>query len=175
MPSTIITSTDLATRIFIWTILPAARFPHVRVYNNVINSPTATAASILIPKVSNVWNDVVIANNTFYASKTYNIYYSGRGTVTNVAIFNNILGGGTDTSYHIVEGISPSTLTSNSLDYDVYSTSAANYPNIVSTSLGTTLGSLQARNPAREVHGKVGIPSYVNAGGEDSIFHQLIL
>ena len=83
---------------------------HVRIYNNVIYSPTGHGGINPDPEAS-PWDDIVIANNTFYASKTYNIYYSGRETLTNVAIFNNIFGGGTDTSYHMVEQMSATQLT----------------------------------------------------------------
>ena len=108
---------------------------HVRVYNNIINSDPGFGMNIDAEGgvtgvcgggpggSSSKWDDIVIANNTFYTSSASSVRTSGRGQPTNVVFLNNIFGTNTDNSYHAIDIQSNTTITS--WDYNVYSTSGA--------------------------------------------------
>jgi hypothetical protein len=159
---------------------------HVRIYNNIINSPGGHGGINIDPEggagtagsgtgcvgSSAAWDDVVIANNTFYQSSTYNVFWSGRGAVTNLAVLNNIFGQvsmGGGAWYSIYLGSGPSFATGDRWDYNVYSTTSSGYPTIAHTSSNYVLAGLQALIPAREAHGKTGSPSFTNPTSGD--FH----
>jgi hypothetical protein len=159
---------------------------HVRIYNNIINSPGGHGGINLDPEggagaagsisgctgSSSAWDDVVIANNTFYRSSTYNVFWSGRGVVTNLAVLNNIFGQvsmGGGGWYSVYLGSGPSFASGDRWNYNVYSTASIGYPTIAHTSANYALAGLQALSPAREANGKAGIPSFTSATGGD--FH----
>jgi len=161
---------------------------HIRVYNNIIDSNpghgmnmdpegaagTAPASTGCTGSGASGWDDIEFINNTIYSTSTYGIYWSGRGTVANLVVLNNIFGTDTTSGYYMANLRSSTSVTftdANSWDYNVYSTSAVSYSRVASwgSSNTYTLAQLQALSPARETHGKAGIPTYVNANGAD--FH----
>ena len=145
---------------------------HLRIYNNVINSNPGFGVVIDAEGgASSVWDDVVIANNTFYTQSASAIRVVSRGQVTNLAMLNNIFGTTSDISYRSVELPANTTITgASSWDYNIYSTASANYPQVAVWGASQyRLVQLQALSPVRETHGVVGVPTYVNAGAAD--FH----
>lgn len=155
---------------------------HIRIYNNVIASNPGFGMNIdaeggvggTCPDgpggSSSTWDDVVIANNTFYSTSASSVRTSNRGQPTNLVFLNNIFGTQTDGSYHSLDLQSNSTIASSTAwDYNVYSTSDANYPAITSWANNNTLAQMRNLSPARETNGKVGIPIYVNTSAAD--FH----
>jgi hypothetical protein len=163
---------------------------HVRIYNNVINSPGGHGGINLDPEgaagpassitgctgSSAAWDDVVIANNTFYQSSTYNVYWSGRGAVRNLAVLNNIFGQvsmGGGGWYPVYVGAGTSFASGDRWDYNTYSGTSIGYPTIAHTSSDYALAGLRALSPAREVNGKIGIPLFVNITIGD--FHLAVL
>ena len=145
---------------------------HLRIYNNVINSDPGFGIVLDAEGgASSVLDDVVIAHNTFYTQSASALRVVNRGQVTNLAMLNNIFGTTSDISYRSVELTANTTImNSSSWDYNVYSTASANYPQIAVWGASQyTRAQLQAVSPARETHGAVGIPTYVNAGAND--FH----
>jgi hypothetical protein len=146
---------------------------HIRVYNNVFNSPYGFGGCNVDPEggSSSSWDDVVIVNNTSYASSGYVVWWSGRGTVTNLVLLNNI------SNYSGADAILPHSLGSgttihdaNSWDYDVYSPAhGRQYPNIASFGGTFTLSGLRALSPPRETHGNTCDVVFNNEGSSD--FH----
>jgi hypothetical protein len=152
---------------------------HVRIYNNIINSPGGHGGINIDPEggagvapsgsgctgSSPAWDDVVIANNTFYQSSTYNVFWSNRGAVTNLVVLNNIFGQasiGGGGWYPVYLGSGPSFATGDRWDYNVYNTNSIGFPTIAHTSANYALAGLQALSPAREANGKTGIPLFLN-------------
>jgi len=158
---------------------------HIRIYNNVINSNpgfgmnihpeggagTAPASTGCTGSGASLWDDIVIANNTFYSTSASSIKTStGGGQTTNLVILNNIFGTNTDGSYRNIDVKANTTWASSTAwDYNIYSTASVNYPTVAAWTANHTLAQLQALSPARETNGKAGVPTYVNAGAED--FH----
>jgi hypothetical protein len=157
---------------------------HIRIYNNVIASnpgfgvvidpeggvggtcPDGPGGSIA------AWDDVVIANNTFYTTSASAIRGGSRGTgsqTTNLVIVNNIFGNVTDGGYRSVDLDSNVSFAAMGWNYDTYANTSANYPTIASWQSNMTLTQIKALSPARELNGEVGIPAYVNPSGSD--FH----
>ena len=153
---------------------------HIRVYNNIYNSsggfgginmdpeggagPVAGGSPSGCTGSSAAWDDVVVANNTFYQSSGYNTYWSGRGSITNLVTLNNIFGQanmGGGGWYNVNTGVGTSYASGDSWDYDAYSTASSNYPDIAHTSANYTLAGLKGLIPARETNGKTCNPTYV--------------
>jgi hypothetical protein len=147
----------------------------VRVYNNVFNSPGGFGGCNIDPEggSSSSWNDVEFINNTSFASSSYTLYWSGRGSITNLYSINNIYGDNTNSNdfnwVGMQLGSSVSFASGDSWDYDVFSTVASGYPGVATLGgSNLTIAQLQALSPAREVHAKAGVPSYVNPTGTNS-------
>jgi hypothetical protein len=143
-------------------------FAHMRVYNNlVVNS---SFGAVLHPEQANI-DDLVIANNTFYANGSQAIRKGGACSgscphvISNLVILNNIIGtsGGSNKQIDFNDG-DVSFLDANSFDYDVYMSPSSASPQIVNSAPGCgggcTLAQLQALSPAREANGKVANPSF---------------
>ena len=157
---------------------------HIRVYNNVIDSdpgfgvvidPEGGAGAGIVASTCTTgsaaaWDDVVIVNNTFAKTSAAQIRKGRDKAVTNVVIKNNIFGRhsnpGSYTNLDLRNTIDLTLLDANAWDYDVFDESAvaalSNYGGV-----NRTLAQLQALSPAREFHGKLGTPAYVDSAGRD--------
>ena len=164
---------DNGAEIYLDNILDNTR-TGIRVYNNVgWNSGAGASFGVEIISEgggSSVWDDVVIANNTFCNSAS-GIRGSG-GAVTNLVIMNNIFCAPTQSYENITgsNGITFSYASNTSFDYNAYGLGGPNSPDIhnVSTVI-STLAELQALSPARETNGRTGTVTFVNSGTGD--FH----
>lgn len=147
---------------------------HIRVYNNIFNSPYGFGGCNVDPEggSASIWDDIEVINNTSYASTGYMIQWSGRGAITNLVLLNNI------SDYSGADAILPHTLGSgttihdaSSWDYNVYSpTHGTQYPHVASFGGGSfTLAGLKALSPPREVHGNACDVSYTDPAADD--FH----
>lgn len=148
---------------------------HIRIYNNVINSnpgfglvidseggagpaPAITGCS---GSGASMWNDVVIANNTFFSTSASSIRTSGRGTNTNLVILNNIYGIQSDGSYNNIDLQANTTFAGGvAWDYEVFSLKSANYPRVASWTNNYTLAQLKALSPSREAHSNYADPLF---------------
>jgi hypothetical protein len=148
-----------------------------RVYNNVFNSPNGFGGCNIDPEGNDTtfgtWNDVEFINNTSFSTSSYVLYWSGRGTITNLYSINNIYGTSTNSdnfNWVLLQlGTGVSFASGSAWDYDVFSTAASGYPSVANMGVSNlTLAQLQGESPARETHAKVGIPSYVNPTGTNS-------
>jgi hypothetical protein len=160
---------------------------HVRVYNNVINSSGGHGGINIDPEggagvggatsgctsgTSSRWDDVLVLNNTFYQSSSYNVYWSTRGSVTNLVVLNNIFGQvsmGGGGWYSIYLGAGTSFASGNVWNYNSYSTSSNGFPIVAHTTANYALSALQSLLPPRELNGKTGNASFASAGSGD--FH----
>jgi hypothetical protein len=140
---------------------PGSTNGHIRVYNNVLDSPNGFGGCNVDAEGDGsgnaTWNDIVIANNTFLNSGGYNIS-SGRGTVTNLTVLNNIFGVTNlccgNSFVPVYTGSIASYTSSTSWDYDTYATTSLNYPTIAHVFGGDyTLTGLHGLSPARETNG----------------------
>jgi hypothetical protein len=150
----------------------------IRVYNNVINSDPGFGI-IIDPEggagagcggsaTGSTWNDVVIANNTFYSTSAAQVRWSRRGSITNLVVVNNIFGRNSDNSYPAVDlDTGASFVDGTTWDYNTYSDRGAQYPTLANYSGYKTLAQLRGLSPQREVSAVTGSPAYVNAAGLD--------
>jgi hypothetical protein len=150
---------------------------HIRIYNNVIINSAGFGLIIdseggYCTGPGSSWDDVVVANNTFYRTGGYVINTPNRGLgVTNLVIKNNIIGGVQIGGYVpiAVTGVT-SFLDDNAFDYNVYLANGTS-GTMVADWAGTqkAVGGLQSLNPPRETHGAYADPTFVNPSGND--FH----
>lgn len=168
---------DNGAEIYLDNIANATR-SHIRVYNNVsYNSGAAGQFGVEVIAEggsSSKWDDIVIANNTFYnlVGSCYrgSVNNTNLG-VTNLVFLNNIChvaAGGDYTDITTQSGHPITWASSSAWDYNAYGTGSLGFPNIVNLE-GTayTLTQLRALSPARETNGKTGNPTFVNTGTGD--------
>jgi hypothetical protein len=153
----------------------------LRVYNNVIASieapHTAAFGVVMKPDAASPWNDIVIANNTFFDLQNEAIRKS-TNSVNNLVVLNNIIARRNLAGYQI--DFTDSLITfadANAFDYQVYMSGSADYPYLINDLTGCngngaaacSLTQLQTLTSPLEVHGKLGNPIFINAAGGD--FH----
>ena len=162
---------DNASDLYLDNILNNTR-SHVRVYNNVVVNSTAFGIDIVAEGgASSGWDDVVIANNTFWNISGSPIRGSPGTALTNFVWLNNILSSPSGSYENItLDSVTSITFASaTSWDYNAYGTGGSLYPDIANLAVGQiyTLAELQALSPARETNGRVGNVTFVNSGSGD--------
>lgn len=145
---------------------PASR-GHIRIYNNIWNSPMGFGGCNIDPEGTSAnWDDIVMINNTSYASRDYVVHYGNQGgTVTNFVYMNNISrvsGSQGSPPWGAGGGIAFAT-TGDPFDYNVYSpTLGVQFPIIANYSGGNkTIAQLRLLSPQREVNGNTCDVTYI--------------
>lgn len=146
--------------------LSAASRGHIRIFNNVWNSPHGFGGCNVDPEGASAnWDDIVMINNTSYSSRDYVVRYGNQGgTVTNFVYINNISrvsGSVGDPPWAGGGGIAFASSTA--YNYNLYSpTLGVQFPILANFSGGNkTLAQLRALSPPRELNGNTCDVTYV--------------